>query len=387
MCGRSECTPEREGFALPVAVFALVIVGVLVTGGFYMANQESRIGAASEHGTRALYLAETGLADVMSNWNAEDRRLYTLPPDVGATSDGNWQVSVARLNEQLYYLESTSALERGDRYAGASRTVGMTIRVDKLDDIAPPAALVTRGNVRLVGTAEIQGHDLEPDGWGGYCQSGLDDKPGLMHDGSGTVELSGGASMDGEPADSTDTTISDETFNQFGPYSWEELTALADIVVPGGTINGTGPTLNGAGECDKTNDYNWGRPAQVGDSDPPPPCTDYFPIIHVTDHAMIQSGGVGQGILLVDGNLDLRGDFVFYGIIIVQGSFETQGGGNRVMGGVMAANADIDNQQYSGSSVIQSSSCAVERAILNAPITRPRPLGRRSWVDVSAIRP
>ena len=44
----------------------------------------------------------------------------------------------------------------------------------------------------------------------------------------------------------------------------------------------------------------------------------------------MQSGGVGQGILLVDGTLDLRGNFVFYGLIIVQGSFETQGSGNRV---------------------------------------------------------
>ena len=36
---------KQRGFALPVAVFALVIVGVLTTGGFFMARQEGRIGA------------------------------------------------------------------------------------------------------------------------------------------------------------------------------------------------------------------------------------------------------------------------------------------------------------------------------------------------------
>lgn len=386
MCERDE-TMNRRGFALPVAVFALVIVGVLVTGGFYMANQESRIGMASEHGTRAMYLAETGLAEVIRNWRAEQRRLFTLPDDVGSTPDGNWRVSVSRLNDHLYYLESTSELERGVRYAGASRTVGLTVRVDKLSELAPGAALVTRGNVRLVGTAQIQGHDQEPDGWAGYCPSGLEDKPGLMHDGSGTVEMTGGASMDGNPAEQVDSEISDSTFNKFGPYEWEELVAMADKVLPGGTINGTEPMYEADGSCDTEEDRNWGRPAEVGD-DPsdPPECTDYFPIVHVQGDVTIQSGGVGQGILLVDGSLDLRGNFVYYGIIIVQGAFETQGGGNRILGGVMAANAEIDNQQYSGSSVIQSSTCAVERAILNAPVTRPRPLDRRSWIDISALR-
>ena len=37
----------RGGFALPVAVLALVAVGVLVTAGFWMAEQETRIGATS----------------------------------------------------------------------------------------------------------------------------------------------------------------------------------------------------------------------------------------------------------------------------------------------------------------------------------------------------
>ena len=45
---------RKRGFALPVAVFALVIVGVITTGGFFIARQEGRIGIASEYAGLAL---------------------------------------------------------------------------------------------------------------------------------------------------------------------------------------------------------------------------------------------------------------------------------------------------------------------------------------------
>ena len=95
---------------------------------------------------------------------------------------------------------------------------------------------------------------------------------------------------------------------------------------------------------------------------------------------------MGQGVLLVDGDLDLRGDFAFYGIIIVQGRMRTQGQGNRVYGGVLAGNADFDTQAITGGSVVTTSTCAVSRAVSeSASLTRARPLHARSWVDLSAI--
>jgi hypothetical protein len=88
----------------------------------------------------------------------------------------------------------------------------------------------------------------------------------------------------------------------------------------------------------------------------------------------------------VDGDLELRGNFVFYGIIIVQGSMGTQGQGNRVFGGVMASNATFDSQALVGGSVVTNSTCAINRVIReNSSLTRVRPLAARSWVDLSAI--
>ena len=40
-----------------------------MTGGFFMARQEGRIGVASEHAGLAFYLTEQGLVDLMSHWS------------------------------------------------------------------------------------------------------------------------------------------------------------------------------------------------------------------------------------------------------------------------------------------------------------------------------
>ena len=60
-------TRDRRGFALPAAIGALVIVGVLVTAGFYMAQQEVRIGAASRFSAMAVNVAQSGVNDILIN--------------------------------------------------------------------------------------------------------------------------------------------------------------------------------------------------------------------------------------------------------------------------------------------------------------------------------
>ena len=56
--------------------------------------------------------------------------------------------------------------------------------------------------------------------------------------------------------------------------------------------------------------------------------------------------------LLAVYDLSLRGSFTFYGVIVVQGEFETQGNGNRIFGGVLAGNVTLGGQVYTGGSII-----------------------------------
>jgi len=60
---------------------------------------------------------------------------------------------------------------------------------------------------------------------------------------------------------------------------------------------------------------NWGSPTS-----PTGPCGGYYPIIHITGTGSVINGQEGQGVLLVDGSLDVQGGFQFFGVTIVKGS-------------------------------------------------------------------
>ena len=377
---------EQRGFTLPVAMFALGVVGLIMTGGVFIARQEGRIGVANEHAGLAFYLTEQGLVDLMANWNSA---LFDALPDWGDTAVtrdypglGLVTARVTKMTDNLYFVDADGTVTRGGAMlSGASRRLGVTVRLVTAD-IAPPAALTTRGPTTLTGSAEVHGEDEVPFGWGGVCPAGLENKPGILTDNASQVGTQGAAVITGVPAVEEDISINDSTFTQFGDLTWADLTDMADIRLAGGTINNTAPDSTAAGVCNNGQAFlsNWGNPENPGAA-----CFNWYPIIHINGSGLIQSGGVGQGVMLVEGNLDLRGGFVFYGVIIVQGSISTQGSGNRVYGGVMASNASFAAQSLVGGSVVTNSTCAVSRAMINSSLTRVRPLASRSWVDLSAI--
>jgi hypothetical protein len=95
----------------------------------------------------------------------------------------------------------------------------------------------------------------------------------------------------------------------------------------------------------------------------------------------ISGNGVGQGILLVDGNFEVTGDFEFYGVIVVLGQADFKGstelhGGLAVRNGVSAG----DESYLRGGTTLQYSSCSATRAMGNAVIARP--LSGRHWFEV-----
>lgn len=379
---------DERGFALLTVIFALVIIALLSTAGLFAGHQELRIAAAGENAEEALRVAENGIASVLAEWDPlsmdslanweADTLTGTIP------GEGDWEVEVIRLSERSYFVRGRGQVYRGGTLQSqVGRTVGITTARPSMV-LEPPSALLTRGATEVRGGAEVDGYDGIPPEWSDVCDaSTLSDKPGILTDDAADVTTVGGGTVEGTPAVAEDPTIDDDTFTQFGEMSWEELTDMATLTVSG-TINTTEPDSTATGRCIKSNVLNWGNPL-----DPQAACGDYYPIIHATgSELLIQSGGVGQGILLVDGDLDLRGDFVFHGIVIVQGNFETQGSGNRVHGAVMAGNTYFDDQTLTGTSVVNYSSCAVTRAIeLNEAIQRPRALPMRAWSDLSRAGP
>lgn len=379
---------RRGGFALPAVIGALVIIGILAAAGFFTARQELRIGVASAHTNLAVNIAQAGVNEVMANWNGY--QLGNILPwgDTTLTdtiSDGIWSVTIANANDFVYFLTATGQVTRGGAiWAGATRTLGLSAKI-LFADINPPAALMTRGTVSVKsGAAEINGTDYTPPTYAPYC-TGLvqtDTTAVLLDDATGNP-TTGTKGLIGNPQVAEDANIVDSTFTNFGDMDWAELTAFAQLdgmdVTGVSNFNGIGPDVV-SGRCNLANLLNWGDP-----DNPTAPCGAYFPLIYQGGSMTIQSNSVGQGILLVEGNLEMRGGFRFYGIVITQGTFSVGNGGAEVYGSVMASNQADLPESFSGNILIQYSQCAIQRAVLNnAALSRARPLEERSWVDLSA---
>jgi len=380
-------TDPRRGFALAAALFALVVLGVLSTGGFYFARQETRIGVASERATAAFYMAERGANQVMTEWDAAtfgSLSSWATATVSDTTEDGFWSVAVTRMSSRLYFLTATGGVAEGSEVlGGANRVLGVVARLHTVE-IDAPAAFTAKDRVRFVGKATVKGADGTPPGWDADCTGGLQDVAGMLTDDVRKISYKpGNFDVSGTPPILENAQMVDDVFKIFGDLTWDELTTGATHTISPQNFNSIGPTETTGGACMWSDIENWGDPL-----DPTGPCWSYFPLIHIKGPgtSFINGGGYGQGILMVDGNLWAGGNFEFYGLILVKGKFETGGSGNRVYGAVLAGNADLEEQDLTGGSLVQYSSCSLDRALENNPnLNWVRPIEQRSWVDLSSV--
>ena len=374
------------GFALPIAILALVAVGLVTTGAIQLALRKHQGSSSTRETTQAFYVAESGMNSVLANWSPGQSGLRVWgPPDIkrGATAQGVWEVEVRRVGDTLFFLRSVGRVDSDADRPPAQQAVGVAARAHRAS-LVIPGALRTLGPVHISGLSRILGEDEIPPHWDlQICPEARQNLPAVVTpDGilvEGLARASSGTQAPG--AHLRDSALSVAAFDQFGGMTWEDLTSLAAVDLPGGVIDRTGPSVSG-NQCDHTDPMNWGDP-----ENPSAPCGDYCPIIHLRGDATIRSKGQGQGILLADGNLDLRGDFRFFGLVIAQGSIGLLGEGATgpsVFGAIGARNQKLAAQQFSGAALLQYSRCAVRRAIgSNEPLARIRPLGERSWVRLT----
>ena len=364
---------NRRGMALPLAIFALVIVGALVAGSFFIGWQEQRVGRNTVKLQQAFGAAEAGAQATVANWDID---VYNALPTGGTLaiggsygSNGWFRGDVRRLNEMLFLVRS----EGFSRDSTARQQVGLLVRLRPIE-INIQAALETQGATKIGGSSYIDGYDQAPAGWTG-CPPLAPALPGIrIKDATDitTAGCSGLSCVQGDPKVEGDPTISDSSLTTFGDLEFQELRALATKLVAGGTMqiqpNVTGTTCNTAVLT------NWGDPLT-----PTAPCGNYFPIIW-SDADLNINGVQGQGVLIVNGDLSVQGGFEFFGPVIVKGRLKTTGTGGHFNGGVIAANIDLDQNDILGNAVISYSSCALIKT-LNATAAGA-PLRERSWVNL-----
>jgi len=367
----------ERGVALIISLIGIVLVGALVTGVFATGYVEQKTAENARWMERSFGVAEYGLSETIAQWNVGDfnQLLPGRRVDIGGAAlggTGTYAGSVVRLSQELFLVDVTGTDARGR----ARQRLGAFVKLRPLI-IDVEAALTTRGNTRIGGSAEIDGTDHVPPGWSD-CPPPVPPMAGVRLPDSSLVTYGGDCSdascLSGGPPVSEDPTVSEETFFEYGDVDWDALAAIANQSLPPGTYTGVDPLLTPEGDCDIAARTNWGAPF-----DNLSPCADYFPLIYVPGDITI-NGNSGQGLLLVEGDLRVQGGFEFFGIVIVKGQLITTGTGGHFNGGVLAANANLDQSALLGDAVVNYSSCAVAKALASG--ASGAQLRSRGWMQI-----
>ena len=376
-------TPRnRKGMALGIVLIAIAVISIMIVGAYFANIQEYRLGANSLTQARAMSAAEYGHGAVYQGWDRAWNAFKAGTTFVRPYAPGDGSVDTVRitkLNNLTFLMNSEGRAGAGPR-GGSRRRTGMIVRLE-VPQVKILGAITTRGTVKIGGSTSINGNDTSFTGWdcppAGAPVAGAV-VPSYSNLTSGGKCGSNYSCIQGSPLVSiTSAAMDTNTYFYYGGLTWADLVTMADKSV-NGTLTGVAPSfLNGA--CKTNDNKNWGDPAR--NLLTPGVCESYFPIIYAPGDLAI-NGNVGQGILLVNGNLSIQGNFTFYGPVISRGTVKLTGTGNHINGSVLAANV-VDSTTTStltGNSAIQYSRCANNMALQRTamPVKSPQ----RSWAEL-----
>ena len=369
----------RRGFGLPMALLAMTVIGIIVTVAFYASTRESASDAELDMESQAFYLAEYGLDVALGTWKAAQLNgVRTVrhgdPVEVSSAGEvvGTYRLTARRVGGPIFLITSEGRVDSG---AGdAVRRVGRVVRTLQAE-VPVRSAVVANGALWVGDASRVRGDGAGPDCAAGATVPGVTATNASLIQGSGTIS--------GAPSVARDDRLDPAFLSEFGGVRLEDLIASASRVYrPGARVKGIAPVVQvdesaGLEGCDTRVRSNWGDPTGGG------ACADEFPIIHARGDLHVSEGS-GQGVLIVDGDLHVSGDFRFYGVVVVRGEMETRGTGNHLEGNVILQGGGSTELRSSltGDSVVQYSDCRVRKAFDG--VLRPRPLAKRSWVDFSA---
>ncbi len=372
---------DERGIALAVAIFALVVIGLLVAGTFFAGRLEQQSGENAFYANQAGEAAQAALTQTVQTTSAAT--LAAIAP--GASSSGpsmslaghsGATTTIKALTSSVWLVTAIGSKTNAGGTQLATRSLAQLVRLNQAE-ITVGAGLTAIGKVTVGGNSTVSGLDAMPPYWtanGVSCPS-LTNVPGVKY--NGQLSASGSADLFGNPAKQQDNSLT--AANMLGGSTFQMLKALATLTLTSGNISGLAAATSGnPAVCNKAVENNWGAPTNKAS-----PCWTYFPIVYHYGDLSISGTGEGQGILLVEGNLQVQGRIDFYGPVIATGGVNIRGTGSddvKFYGGVMAQDVTLDDTKLTGNAMINYSSCAIKRAVQGS--ATPMALGERSWVQV-----
>jgi hypothetical protein len=381
---------DRRGFALAVAMMAIVVIGALIAGAFFASTQEFRIGRNTLVGQRAFAVAEYGLNKEISEWDRSRNVPGGMPTGtvsanhVYVAGDDTAYVTITKLNDNTFWVVSEGQASMSAAQLRSRQRTNAIVRI-AYPTVNFQGAVTTAGNVNVTGSARISGND-HSDSTGSVTRNwsqcaniadtsmaGVAVRPG--------ASVSGASRISGSPAIQTTASAGDSTtYIAYGSETWNTLVRNADIRFAANEAANPNPV--GTDTTCTLSNQNWGEPnrgsgAILG-------CKDYFPIIYYDGNLTIQSNGRGQGILLINGDFEVRGTFDFYGIVIVKDDIERGNGTANLYGAVMSRNANLgqgdNDSNWMGNQNVFFSNCAVQSALRGSAILVP--VRQRGWAQL-----
>ncbi len=372
--GSAEARPgdRRRGAALLTALFGIVVISIIVSGAFFTSTQEFRGGRNQLVEQRAFAVAEYGLNAEVSNWDrgrnlpggmavgaVDSSRVYVAAGDTA-------RVRITRLTPTSFWVVSEGYANIGNAAMESKRTTNAYVRL-AYPSITPKGAVTTAGDINITGSALVDGDNVDPTGWSQCAAIPGSTVPALVAGPAANVSYKAG-NIGSTPALVRDPAAADSnTYVRYGTETWNSLASNADIKIAGGIWNsGIGP-VGTATTCDASVITNWGEPFRPGAV---AGCYNYFPIIYSSASLKLNGNGYGQGVLLVNGDFEINGNFEWFGLIVVRDDVTKGNGTAQVHGAVFSANMSLADPTnfWAGNQTVQYSKCAVESALRGSAI-------------------
>jgi Tfp pilus assembly protein PilX len=394
---------NEDGMVTAVALLLLAVLTLLGTAAVVVTSTDLLIGGNYKASEQAFYAAEAGVEEARARLRETAAAKIS---DKDKEEDPAWKVYIGTLEmaQAKGFNSSSLSQSRVDRLqkdglqadinyvvevkhkveAGAVKktaagnsiflvtSTGYTansnravqVEITKVPPISVPAALYVNGEATITGNATVDGRDqcLKNDKPGVATTSSSSDPNPSCKDpnpvcitGSGSV--TGVGEKTGQEAVDYGTTPLD--FNKMV----NSMKSFADFTY-------TSPPPK---------DQPWGVPTESV----PPTCTENHVVYFKGSNLDLGGGSTGSkdgcGLLLVEGNLTVTGNFSWYGLIIVTGTTVLKGTGNQKVSGGMLVGGTVDallDASLSGSAEILNCSSAVANA------TATLPLRTLSWKDL-----
>lgn len=366
------------GAALLVVLGALALLGAAAAAGLGAVLHAQRAGRRASATAAAFAAAEGARASAMAEWHAR------VPGDLAVAAGVEWDagswngattsVAVTRIAPLVLRVEGR-AVAPGPAGERPARRATAALWVVEPASLTVAAAL-TAGTSITAGPAaasdlRLDGRDTLVADWG-CVPADSASVPALATDLPVTLpaaSLVGGAAVDAGAPLAARYVLSwppPDTLRWVRP-----LVFAGDLTAPPAA-----PRLDGGGGC-RT---GTAEPTNWGDPDRPSACAGWLPLVHVRGD-LDGPVGRGQGVLVVDGDLTLRGGFDYRGVIVVGGVLRAGGAGNRVIGAILARGdgAGGGGSHELDALAVRYSSCVVRSALAAAGVLRPAPT--RGWTE------